>query len=61
MVGTGPKGSVAKVGRVSLVDYYGNVVYDSFVHQKGVTDYRTWISGIRPSDLKRGKSLAVFY
>lgn len=59
MVGCGPNGCVSKLGRVSLVDYYGNVVYDSFVHQENVTDYRTWISGIRPADLRDGRSALV--
>ncbi|KAJ9057079.1 3'-5' exonuclease, partial [Entomophthora muscae] len=58
MVGSGPKGSISKLGRVSLVDYYGNVIYDTFVFQKDVTDYRTWISGIEAKDLKNAPSFS---
>ncbi|KAJ9057051.1 3'-5' exonuclease [Entomophthora muscae] len=58
MVGSGPKGSINKLGRVSLVDYYGNVIYDTFVFQKDVTDYRTWISGIEAKDLKNAPSFS---
>ncbi|XP_037310000.2 interferon-stimulated 20 kDa exonuclease-like 2 isoform X2 [Pungitius pungitius] len=52
MVGTGPKGSISKLARCSLVSYDGDVVYDKFINPPvPVTDYRTRWSGIRRSDL----------
>ncbi|KAJ2658745.1 3'-5' exonuclease [Coemansia sp. RSA 1200] len=53
MVGAGFKGSRAILARVSIVNYYGHVVMDTFVKPlEPVTDYRTWVSGIRKSDLE---------
>ncbi|KAJ2553014.1 3'-5' exonuclease [Coemansia sp. RSA 1933] len=52
MVGAGFKGSRSMLARVSVVNYYGHIVIDSYVTpQEPVTDYRTWVSGIRKSDL----------
>lgn len=54
MVGVGPDKTSA-LARVSLVDSEGKVVYDTFVQPAGgkhaVTDCRTWVSGVTPSDL----------
>jgi RNA exonuclease 4 len=56
-VGTGYKGSKSELGRVSLVNYHGNVIYDTYVKPaKPVTDYRTKYSGLRPQDIKNGVS-----
>jgi len=58
MVGTGPDGKDSVLARVSIVNAYGQCVYDEFVKPKErVTDFRTQISGVRPSDLKKGKEL----
>lgn len=44
------------LARVSLVNQHGECVYDRFVKPKEeVSDYRTKVSGVRPSDLKRGE------
>ncbi|XP_068179139.1 interferon-stimulated 20 kDa exonuclease-like 2 [Antennarius striatus] len=52
MVGTGPKGSIGRLARCSLVSYEGDVVYDKFIKPSvPVTDYRTRWSGIRHRDL----------
>ncbi|KAL5483063.1 REX4 [Sanghuangporus weigelae] len=52
MVGVGPNGSESSLARVSLVNYYGAVILDEFVRQRErVTDYRTFVSGIRASDM----------
>lgn len=52
MVGFGPGGEESAVARVSIVNYHGNVVLDTFVQpREKVTDYRTWVSGIRESDV----------
>ncbi|KAI8322576.1 hypothetical protein GQ54DRAFT_297291 [Martensiomyces pterosporus] len=56
MVGAGFKGSRSMLARVSVVNYYGHVVLDTFVRPaEKVTDYRTWVSGIRKSDLDKGR------
>ncbi|XP_015227017.1 PREDICTED: interferon-stimulated 20 kDa exonuclease-like 2 [Cyprinodon variegatus] len=52
MVGTGPKGSISKLARCSIVSYDGDVVYDKFIKPDvPITDFRTPWSGIRPRDL----------
>ncbi|XP_034238743.1 RNA exonuclease 4 [Thrips palmi] len=44
------------LARVSLVNQHGECLYDRFVKPKEkVVDYRTHVSGVRPSDLKRGE------
>ncbi|KAJ2401902.1 3'-5' exonuclease [Coemansia sp. RSA 2559] len=54
MVGAGFKGSRSMLARVSVVNYYGHVIIDAFVTPlEPVTDYRTWVSGIRKQDLDR--------
>lgn len=48
-VGVGPEGKENALARVSIVNYYGNVVLDLFVRpEEPVTDWRTWVSGIKP-------------
>ena len=40
------------LARVSIVNHFGNMIYDSFVKpRESVTDYRTSVSGVRPKDL----------
>ncbi|XP_060079738.1 uncharacterized protein LOC132559143 [Ylistrum balloti] len=47
-VGVGIKGSISRLGRCSIVDYYGNIVYDMYSScEELITDYRTKYSGIR--------------
>ncbi|KAJ2699939.1 3'-5' exonuclease [Coemansia sp. IMI 209128] len=56
MVGAGFKGSRSMLARVSIVNYYGHVILDTYVQPlEPVTDYRTWVSGIRKADLARGR------
>eukprot|EP00980_Cylindrotheca_fusiformis_P004009 scaffold880_cov132-Cylindrotheca_fusiformis.AAC.5 len=53
MVGVGPGGWRSALARVSLVAYNGHCLFDTFVRvEEDVTDYRTRISGVHPSDLK---------
>ncbi|KAM7451772.1 REX4 [Porites harrisoni] len=53
MVGVGFDGKQHMLARVSIVNSHGHVVYDSFVApQEKVMDYRTPISGVKPTDLK---------
>lgn len=52
-VGTGPKGRVSQLGRVSIVDYYGCIILDLYVKPRAfVTDWRTPYSGLSPSMLR---------
>ncbi|KAH3876611.1 hypothetical protein DPMN_000458, partial [Dreissena polymorpha] len=55
MVGVGD-GTDSMLARVSIVNQYGEPVYDAYVRPKEkVVDYRTHVSGIRPQDLKNGE------
>lgn len=56
MVGTGPPPSLdSQLARVSLVNYHGQQLYDSYVLPViPVTDYRTSVSGITDSLLREG-------
>ena len=57
MVGVGPRGSGSALARVSIVNWHGHVLLDRFVRPKElVTDYRTWVSGVRPKDLRNAPS-----
>ncbi|CAG8612210.1 6756_t:CDS:2, partial [Ambispora gerdemannii] len=57
MVGIGPNGAKSLLARVSLVDFHGNIVFDSYVKpNQPVTDYRTKFSGITEDSLKDAKS-----
>jgi len=41
-----------RLARVSIVNFYGNVVFDTLVNPESkVEDYREWITGIKPSDM----------
>ena len=59
MVGVGPTPETdSALARVSLVNYHGHQLYDSFVLPKEpVTDYRTHVSGITPQLLQSARSL----
>lgn len=57
MVGVGPNPERdSALARVSIVNYHGEQLYDSFVLPKEqVTDYRTAVSGITPRLLKEAR------
>ena len=61
MVGVGPDPSNdSALARISIVNYHGHQLYDSFVLPKEpVTDYRTHVSGITPALLRSARSLEV--
>lgn len=61
MVGVGPTPDTdSALARVSLVNYHGHQLYDSFVLPKEViTDYRTHVSGITPELLREARTLEV--
>lgn len=47
------------LARISITNYHGHVIYDSYVapaigHE--ITDYRTWVSGIKPHHLYKAPS-----
>eukprot|EP00744_Colponema_vietnamica_P019807 GILI01028054.1.p1 GENE.GILI01028054.1~~GILI01028054.1.p1 ORF type:complete len:361 (-),score=69.64 GILI01028054.1:117-1124(-) len=57
MVGVGDKGERSALARVSLVNYYGHVLYDQFVKPlEKITDYRTEYSGVRPVHMENAIS-----
>lgn len=61
MVGVGPNPArESALARISIVDYKGDQLYDSFVLPKeAVTDYRTYVSGITPELLRSARTLEV--
>lgn len=51
-VGIGPEGKESALARVSIVNFYGFVIYDKFVKpREKVVDWRTWVSGITASHM----------
>ena len=59
MVGVGPNpDKESALARVSIVNYNGDQIYDSFVRPKEqVTDWRTAVSGILPKHMAEARSL----
>ncbi|XP_058100634.1 uncharacterized protein LOC131245302 [Magnolia sinica] len=56
MVGVSSQGNKSALGRVTLVNAWGNVLYDEYVRPlEHVVDFRTEISGIRPHNLRKAK------
>ncbi|CUS22630.1 LAQU0S06e02388g1_1 [Lachancea quebecensis] len=59
-VGVGPEGKDSALARATVVNYFGHVVLDVFVKpQEKVTDWRTWVSGVRPQDMKQAVPFSV--
>jgi RNA exonuclease 4 len=58
MVGTGPPPHTDDIlARVSLVNFNGEQIYDSYVQKQAgdtIEDYRTFVSGIKPGHMKAG-------
>ncbi|KAK2001652.1 exonuclease [Colletotrichum falcatum] len=53
MVGVGQGGHESVLARVSIVDFHGRQVYDSYVRpQERVTDWRSAVSGILPKHMR---------
>lgn len=60
MVGVGYDGNDHMLARVSIVNKFGDCIYDKFVKaREEVVDYRTNISGIRKEDLLNGEDFTV--
>ncbi|KAJ4857495.1 exonuclease domain-containing protein [Trichoderma breve] len=53
MVGVGPGGHESALARISIVDFHGRQVYDSYVKPKErVTNWRTAVSGISQKEMR---------
>ncbi|KAG9251842.1 ribonuclease H-like domain-containing protein [Emericellopsis atlantica] len=53
MVGVGPGGHDSVLARVSIVDFHGKQIYDSYVKpREKVTNWRTAVSGISPKQMR---------
>lgn len=51
-VGVGFEGKESALARVSIVNFYGHVLLDTFVKPKEkVVDWRTWVSGVTPKHM----------
>lgn len=60
MVGVGPDGTDSALARVSLVNYNGAVLLDTYVKPlEKVTDYRTHVSGIEPHHLEGDNAITL--
>ncbi len=61
MVGVGENGYDSILARVSIVNQYGECLYDKYViPTETVTDFRTQVSGIRPEHLKKQNNAVPF-
>jgi len=59
MVGVGLYGTKSAVGRVSIVNWEGDTIFDSFVQvSEDVTDYRTYVSGLRVEDIESDHAIS---
>lgn len=54
-----------RLARVSIVNFYGNIVFDTLVkpcnfyyEEHQVLDYREWITGIKPIDLEHAPTFS---
>lgn len=57
MVGVGGDEDRSVLARVSIVNYHGTQIYDSFVRPKEfVTDWRTHVSGVSPKNMATARS-----
>lgn len=56
-VGVGPEGIQSELARVSIVNFHGHLIFDAFVQpREKVSDWRTWVSGVKPSDMENAIS-----
>ncbi|TIA90741.1 hypothetical protein E3P81_03611 [Wallemia ichthyophaga] len=59
MVGVGRDGEESVLARVSIVNYHGAVIYDTFVRPvEKVTDFRTWVSGVTFKDVEKAPTFS---
>lgn len=60
MVGVGPEGLDSALARVSIVNWDNEIVLDTYVRvDQEVTDYRTFVSGIRPEDIQSDSAMSL--
>lgn len=58
MVGVGMDGKTSALARVSIVNWDFETLLDTFVTvPERVTDFRTWVSGVRAKDIQFGSSM----
>ncbi|CAM9508111.1 unnamed protein product [Chrysoparadoxa australica] len=58
MVGVGPNGSRSVLAHCCIVNYEGEVVYNKHVKAvERVTDFRTFVSGVKPAHLKHQEAI----
>ena len=58
MVGVGPAGYESVLARVCIITWDHTVLYDTHVKvTEPVTDYRTFVSGIRPEDIESDEAV----
>jgi len=61
MVGVGPEGLDSALARVSVVNWDNQIVLDTYVKvDQPVTDYRTFVSGIRPEQIESDSALPLY-
>ena len=60
MVGIGIEGKQSALARVSITNWKGDIILDTFVQVPDrVTDFRTFVSGIRAKDIKMTNSKSM--
>jgi RNA exonuclease 4 len=60
MVGVGPDGLDSELARVVMIDWNGTVLLDVFCKpRRPVSDFRTYVSGIRAADLEQALDFCV--
>ena len=60
MVGIGRDGKQSALARVSMVDWWGKTLIDTFVQvPTKVTDFRTFVSGVEPKHIQPNKAMEV--
>ena len=60
MVGIGSDGKKSALARVSLTNWHGDTVLDTFVQvPTRVTDFRTWVSGVKPKHIQETQAMEV--
>lgn len=58
MVGIGADGKKSALARVSVTDWHGMIVLDTFVKVPApVTDFRTWVSGVTAKHIKSDEAM----
>lgn len=60
MVGVGPEGLDSALARISIINWDNELVLDTYVKvQDTVTDYRTFVSGIRQEDIESESAMTL--